>query len=283
MQMHWRFCPADDSGDTKAEGLGDVHTLHTNAVKCLSYSHPSKILFSGGEDGRYISYDMAHEKKIYEDKVGRTLNIVQNPMDHRINALTLYSHMTQLILMDERIPVTPVLKLGYAGSTKTFKIPIPSWHPEGGLLSFGGTEEGIINIWDVRWNKINCIESQRPGSGVVTGDIRFDNETTFSSSNSSSNSSSINNNNGSKTRSGSGYNNNNNDNISTNGQQQQQQQHQHPIFREAAILKGQSIRNRPGGPTQILEVGGKLVICAAFHPTKNVLISQTVDNSISFM
>lgn len=53
--------------------------------------------------------------------------------------------------------------MGYplAGQEKISKLNIPSWHPGGGLVCTGTKDDGgILNIWDVRWNK--TVQGIRP-------------------------------------------------------------------------------------------------------------------------
>ncbi|KAI1315633.1 hypothetical protein EDD11_000586 [Mortierella claussenii] len=268
--MHWRFCPQDESGDTRAEGLGDIHTLHTRPVNALVYSHTSQTIFSGGEDGRYISYDLAHSKPIYETKLGRILHLTQNPIDPRINAVTLNSQFLQLALMDERAPQQPVLKLGFESNNKNSKIPVPSWHPDGGLLSMGTTTNGTVYLWDVRWKGIKLESKLRPGMGVVTGDVSFDNVVT------NHNSHNVDNINGSSANSDSTR-------AATTAVTMKVKRHQHPIFRHISGTSTLKARKHPGGPSQILDISEKAVINAAFHPTKNVMIVQSADNTLGFM
>ncbi|KAF9436536.1 hypothetical protein BGZ76_003657 [Entomortierella beljakovae] len=173
---HWKFRPpvTDTITTYDPEGLDQIHKLHTNTVTSLEYSHISKNLYSGGRDGRYVCYNLEHEKVYSEVKLGTISHINRNPADPRINLVTLQTHSDQFLLMDERIPGRHVLKLGFKTESTITKQSYPSWHPDGGLICAGTIENGVVNVWDIRWSNIKSPLSRRPGSGVVTGDVQFD-------------------------------------------------------------------------------------------------------------
>ncbi|KAF9181609.1 hypothetical protein BGZ51_005301 [Haplosporangium sp. Z 767] len=236
---HWKFHPPNhqSEGVYDPEGLGEVHNIHTGAITSVVYSHTSKILHSGGMDRQYIMYDMEHEKSISIQKFGQVLHIVQNPLDPRINAITLSQRTQQYILTDERTPGQIVLTFGYHCPNKISKLSFPSWHPDGGLFCTGTAQSGSINIWDVRWSGMTVEASQRPGAGIITGDVHFDGLD-----------------HGARRR--------------------------HSIFQSRPL--DPSFVRSTGDPSQIIEVGGKRVMHACFHPTKNVLMLQNADCSLTF-
>ncbi|KAG0000533.1 hypothetical protein BGZ79_005816 [Entomortierella chlamydospora] len=240
---HWKFHARSDENQSQyePEGLRSVHKLHSNAISSVAYSHISKNLYSGGKDCRYICFSLEHEKVVKELKLGYIIHINQNPVDPRISAVTLQSLTDQYMLMDERTPGHQVLRLGYTPGHKPSKITHPSWHPEGGLFCSGTDVDGVVNVWDIRWSGIKNTYHQRPGSGIVTGDVQFDRVITGSEA-----------------------------------------PPRHPIFRKRLPTEGY-YRSMAGGPSQILELGGKKVLHAGFHPTKNVMIALNSDSSLTFM
>ncbi|KAF9116364.1 hypothetical protein BGX27_003047 [Mortierella sp. AM989] len=240
---HWKFhAPSGDNEKPyDPEGLTVVHKLHSNAITSIIYSHISKNLFTGGKDSRYITFNMEHEKVVKEVKLGDILHINQNPVDPRINAVTLQGRSEQYLLMDERTPAQPVLRMGYTTDSKNSKLTHPSWHPEGGLFCSGTQFDGAVNVWDIRWNGIKNAYNRRPGVGVVTGDVQFDRVIT-----------------------------------GDNGPSR------HPIFRKRQPIEG-FYRDTVGGPSQIMNLGGKKIIHAGFHPSKSVMIIQNADSTMGFM
>ncbi|KAF8938041.1 hypothetical protein BGZ58_001679 [Dissophora ornata] len=199
-------------------------------------------LFSGGLDKKYISYDLEHDKAIHEQRLGPVTHILQNPTDPRINVVSLLRKSHQYVLMDERAPTLPVLTLGYPTTNVISRLSAPSWQPEGGLLCTGASEDGVVNVWDVRWNGIRLNYNQRPGAGVVTGDVHFDSIVTTG--------------------------------CGASG---------HPIFRNRPPLYGDTSSRTAGGPSQILNLGGKRIVHACFHPVKNVMMILNKDGSMAFM
>ncbi|KAI8599853.1 WD40-repeat-containing domain protein [Dissophora ornata] len=241
---HWKFHAPDGQGDRTydPQGLDAVHHLHSNAVTSVAYSYYSKTLFSGGLDKKYISYDLEHDKAIHEQRLGPVTHILQNPTDPRINVVSLLRKSHQYVLMDERAPTLPVLTLGYPTTNVISRLSAPSWQPEGGLLCTGASEDGVVNVWDVRWNGIRLNYNQRPGAGVVTGDVHFDSIVTTG--------------------------------CGASG---------HPIFRNRPPLYGDTSSRTAGGPSQILNLGGKRIVHACFHPVKNVMMILNKDGSMAFM
>ena len=58
-------------------------------------------------------------------------------------------------LLDHRL-ANQVVQIYNCPTTRNIsKLAVPSWHPAGGLICSGtkDEEEGVLNIWDVRWNQ----------------------------------------------------------------------------------------------------------------------------------
>ncbi|KAF9284222.1 hypothetical protein BGZ68_004826 [Mortierella alpina] len=242
--FHWKFlAPSGDTNSTYVpEKLEQLHQSHTAPITGAHYSHHSKTLYTCGLDSRYVNYDIEAQRIIgnYEPDLGKLIHITQNPVDPRINTLTSLSRNQQYSLMDERTPGKPVLKFGFIAANPISKLSNPSWHPDGGLFCTGTSIEGETMLWDVRWNGIRMESNRRPGSGVVTGNVKFNNNTAG----------------------GPGS---------------------HPIFKSHHHSEKRPRADPPGGPSQILNVGGARVINTLFHPTRNVMISQNSDMSLTFM
>ncbi|KAF9954417.1 hypothetical protein BGZ65_004023 [Modicella reniformis] len=242
----WKFRPrgSQSSKVYQSQGLSELHQMHSKSIAAIMYSHTSKILYTGGDDGKYISYDLEHQKLIKERQFeAAVIHIVQNPADPRINVATQQSRAQQYALMDERTPDETVLTVGYRTPNKISKLPIPSWQPGGGLLSTGVNSDGIIHLWDIRWNSIKFEYGRRPGAGVVTEDVQFNS-------------------------------------VAVPGRVGVQS---HPIFRNAPPQLEFPSRETIGAPSQILDVGGKTVIQACFHPTRNVMMLMNTDSNLTFM
>ncbi|KAG0323581.1 hypothetical protein BGZ99_002714 [Dissophora globulifera] len=240
--IHWDFEAPDANGmnELRPAGLHQLHRLHSNSVNSLSYCHQSKILYSGGRDKRYIAFDMMHEKVVRQLMLGPIAHIVENPVDPRINLVTLMGTKDQYILMDERTPDSPVLTVGYPSDKTVSRLSAPTWHSEGGLVCAGAVNKGLINLWDVRWSGIGSDFSRRPGAGVVTGDVQFDNVVVGAT--------------------------------------------KHPVFHSTLPAGYRRFGGKTmGGPSQILDVGGEIVMQACFHPNKNVLMVLNRDCSLTFM
>ncbi|KAI8346210.1 hypothetical protein B0O80DRAFT_431015 [Mortierella sp. GBAus27b] len=238
--FHWKFGPPDNQSLTgyEPQGLVELHQAHSNSITSTMYSHTSKTLYSGGLDGKYVSFSLEHQKVIREQRLGQVLHIVQNPMDPRINLVAVLSRSRQYLLVDERTPTQTVLNVGYWTQSKISKLSVPSWQPGGGLLCTGASTDGAIYLWDVRWNSIKTEINRRPGKGVVIGDVKY------------------------------------------NGAVKSQN---HPIFRNQLLQPEVPLRDTPGGPSQILEIPGKKVVQACFHPTKNVMMIINSDCNLTFM
>ncbi|KAG0238287.1 hypothetical protein BGX31_003318 [Mortierella sp. GBA43] len=238
--FHWKFGPPDNQSLTgyEPQGLVELHQAHSNSITSTMYSHTSKTLYSGGLDGKYVSFSLEHQKVIREQRLGQVLHIVQNPMDPRINLVAVLSRSRQYLLVDERTPTQTVLNVGYWTQSKISKLSVPSWQPGGGLLCTGASTDGAIYLWDVRWNSIKTEINRRPGKGVVIGDVKY------------------------------------------NGAVKSQN---HPIFRNQLLQPEVPLRDTPGGPSQILEIPGKKVVQACFHPTKNVMMIINSDCNLTFI
>ncbi|KAF9348952.1 hypothetical protein BGX34_002137 [Mortierella sp. NVP85] len=171
--FHWKFGPPDSQSLTgyEPQGLVELHQAHSNSICCTNYSHTSKLLYSGGLDGKYVSFNLEEQKVVSEQRlVGKVSHIVQNPMDPRINLVATLGYSRQYLLMDERTPTQPALTLGYQATAQTSKLSVPSWQPGGGLVCTGTNTEGMLYLWDVRWSGVKLDYKRRPGVGVVTGD-----------------------------------------------------------------------------------------------------------------
>ena len=103
--------------------------------------------------------DVASEYKNQER--GRINYITINPRDPN---LLLISHATtsnQLSVHDYRLKLDhPVLRFGFESADNLSRQVVPSWHPEGALVSSGMQAETKINIWDVRWVDVQRGRSQ---------------------------------------------------------------------------------------------------------------------------
>ncbi|CAO3569451.1 unnamed protein product [Mortierella alpina] len=254
--FHWKFlAPNGDPNSTYVpEKLEQLHQSHTAPITGAHYSHHSKTLYTCGLDSRYVNYDIEAQRIIgnYEPNLGKLIHITQNPVDPRINALTSLSRNQQFSLMDERTPGRSVLRFGFVAVNPISKLSNPSWHPDGGLFCTGTNVEGETMLWDVRWNGIRMETHRRPGAGVVTGNVKFNNTT------------------GTGTGTGTAA------AAAAAGS--------HPIFKNNHHHSEKRTRaGLPGGPSQILNVGGARVINTLFHPTRNVMISQNSDMSLTFM
>lgn len=75
--------------------------------------------------------------------------------------------------MDERVASKPILRFGYPSEKNQSIMSIPSWHQDGALFTSGTLEDGIVNIWDIRWNALPLDPSRRPGGGLVYGNGPF--------------------------------------------------------------------------------------------------------------
>jgi hypothetical protein len=59
----------------------------------------------------------------------------------------------------------------------------------------------------------------------------------------------------------------------------------HPILwanNQQLKVSGRSSSDRKGGPTQVIDVGGNKVAQALFHPTRDVIMIQNFDGTLSF-
>ncbi|KAI9233235.1 MAG: hypothetical protein BYD32DRAFT_135293 [Podila humilis] len=168
---HWKFLAEVDEEHKpipeKPEGLTFIHDYHKSSVLSLSFSHHAGILYSGGKDNYYIGYDMQHQAVARKDKLRCIYHITQNPADARLNLLTYYDRKGQFEIMDERVASKPILRIGYPSEKNQSIMSIPSWHQDGALFTSGTLEDGIVNIWDIRWNALPLDPSRRPGGGLV--------------------------------------------------------------------------------------------------------------------
>ncbi|KAF9581354.1 hypothetical protein BGW38_001664, partial [Lunasporangiospora selenospora] len=173
---HWKFQPPSGHGETvyEPQGLEELHHEHTATITSTLYNHQSKLLYSGGIDGRYVCYDLVKDTVLWQLRVGSVVRIIQNPVDPRINGIARLTKKAQYALVDERTPGRAVLEFGYDIPKRVSKLSIPSWHPEGGILCSGTHAEGIVMLWDVRWSSIAMEHTRRPGQGVVTRGMTVD-------------------------------------------------------------------------------------------------------------
>ncbi|KAF9350858.1 hypothetical protein BGX26_011011 [Mortierella sp. AD094] len=259
---HWKFhAPTgENQNQYEPEGLKSVHKLHSNAITSVAYSHISKNLHSGGKDCRYICFSLEHEKVVKEVKLGYIIHINQNPVDPRISAVTLFittennnnnnnnnNNISVQSLADQYLLMderTPGQQVLRLGYTPDHK-PSKITHPS------WHPEGGLF-----------CSGTNIDGT-VNVWDIRWMGiKNTY------------------HRRPGSG--------IVTGDVQFDRvitgndAPSRHPIFRKRLPIEGY-YRETSGGPSQVLEVGGKKVLHAGFHPTKNVMIVQNSDSSLAFM
>ncbi|KAG0380208.1 hypothetical protein BGX24_009636 [Mortierella sp. AD032] len=263
--IHWRFTRRDSGGFT-AGGMAGIHSLHSNTILSTMYSHTSKRLHSGGLDGRYVVYDMVHRGAVCNEKMGKIVHIIQNPADPRIQAVVFSSDSKesskmskkphQYQLLDDRVPGQKVLALDHKNPTNVSKFTTPSWHTEGGLFCSGTDDDGIVNIWDVRWAGMRLDDASRPGAvGVVSADLT---ESGIQAARAE---------------------------AEANGMDGAYFDLQHPIFwstNQRQRVQSRSSLHRLGGPSQVVKVGGNKVAQALFHPTRNVVMVQNFDGSLTF-
>ncbi|KAG0270095.1 hypothetical protein BGZ95_001807, partial [Linnemannia exigua] len=227
--IHWRFTRRD-SGGFAAGGMTGIHSLHSNTILSTMYSHTSKRLHSGGLDGRFSSDSKDSSK--------------------------MSKKLQQYQLLDERVPDQKVLTLDHKNPTNVSKFTTPSWHTEGGLFCSGTDDDGIVNIWDVRWAGMRLNDASRPGAvGVVSADLT---EAGIQAARAE---------------------------AVANGMDGAYFDLQHPIFwstNQRQRAQSRSSSHRLGGPSQVVNVGGNKVAQALFHPTRNVVMVQNFDGSLTF-
>lgn len=133
------------------------------------------------------------------------------------------------------------------------KFSTPSWHTEGGLFCSGTENDGLINIWDIRWTGIRLDDKTRPGTGCVTVDISEDGIKAARAMAPMRNVGDF--------------------------------DRKHPILwanNQRLKVAGRSSSARKCGPTQVVDVGGNKVAQALFHPTRDVVMIQNFDGALSF-
>ncbi|KAF9906948.1 hypothetical protein EC991_011422 [Linnemannia zychae] len=259
--IHWRFTKRE-SGGFIGGGMANIHSIHSNTILSTMYSHTSGHLHSGGLDSRYIVYDIAHKNAVHNVKMGKIVHILQNPADPRVQAIVFSESKDsgtkkayQYQLLDERVAGLKVLSLDHKGLSNVSKLSTPSWHTEGGLFCSGTDADGMINIWDVRWAGIRLDDASRPEAvGAVVADLS---EAGIQAARAE---------------------------AEAHGEGAAFDQ-QHPMLwsvnRRQRVISRSSL-HRKGGPSQILNVGGNKIAQALFHPTRNVVMVQHFDGTLTF-
>ncbi|KAG0046890.1 hypothetical protein BGZ83_007965 [Gryganskiella cystojenkinii] len=170
----WRLNVNEDLDPAHAYsaiGLIELHQHHIAPISSIMYSHQTKTLFSGGAGGQYLSYDIDTNSVLknfkFQNRKTDVFHILECPTDPNINLVVTSQNSEQYQLMDHRLPNPVVQVLSYPTTQNISKLAVPSWHPDGGLVLTGTKEgEGMLNIWDVRWNKIT--NGIRPGGYHTT-------------------------------------------------------------------------------------------------------------------
>jgi len=91
----------------------------------------------------------------YKEKDGRINSIQQNPVDPNLFLVCQALTCNQISLHDHRQRFErAVLCFGSDGADRLSKQIMPSWHPNGAIVSCGMQTESKINIWDIRWKDV---------------------------------------------------------------------------------------------------------------------------------
>ncbi|KAG0057339.1 hypothetical protein BGZ83_011582 [Gryganskiella cystojenkinii] len=164
--IHWKFLPRNSEGEYVPVQQRLIHSKHTSTIHTLCYEPQKSLLVSGGADGRLIAYDLMRSDVVSEyrnQERGRINYITANPKDPNLFLLSHASTNNQLSVHDIRVGMDqPVLRFGFQSADNLSRHVVPSWHPEGALVSSGMQVEPKINIWDVRWVDVH----RGPGQSI---------------------------------------------------------------------------------------------------------------------
>ncbi|KAF9188268.1 hypothetical protein BGZ50_001446 [Haplosporangium sp. Z 11] len=156
--IHWKFRAENSEGECVPIQQKLIHNKHTSTIQALSYSPQNRTLYSGGSDCKIVAWDMARSHVLFENRNverGRINSIVQNPVDPNLLLVCHANTNNQLALHDTRQRFQdPVLRFGFQCADNLSRQVMPSWHPNGAIVSCGTQSEAKINIWDVRWKDV---------------------------------------------------------------------------------------------------------------------------------
>ncbi|KAF9357651.1 hypothetical protein BGX34_009280 [Mortierella sp. NVP85] len=168
--VHWRFA-SNSNGFCSPIQQQRIHSKHTSSVQTLCYAPQKNVLFSGGSDCKVVGWDMVRSEVVleYKEKDGRINSIQQNPVDPNLFLICQALTCNQISLHDNRQRFErAVLCFGSDGADRLSKQILPSWHPNGALVSCGMQTESKINIWDIRWKDVR----RGPGQSIDVHDKR---------------------------------------------------------------------------------------------------------------
>ncbi|KAF9582618.1 hypothetical protein BGW38_010966 [Lunasporangiospora selenospora] len=153
--IQWKFSNDNTNGDYTPVRQRAIHSKHTSTIQSIYYAPHSQTLYSGGMDCKVLGWNMERSDIVLEHKSvdqGRITHLAPNPQDMNLMLICHATTSNQLTLHDMRTRFeTPVLKFGFHCADNLSKCIMPSWHPDGALVSCGMQVESKINIWDIRW------------------------------------------------------------------------------------------------------------------------------------
>eukprot|EP00027_Filamoeba_sp_ATCC50430_P012186 CAMPEP_0168574650 /NCGR_PEP_ID=MMETSP0413-20121227/19211_1 /TAXON_ID=136452 /ORGANISM="Filamoeba nolandi, Strain NC-AS-23-1" /LENGTH=210 /DNA_ID=CAMNT_0008608041 /DNA_START=1 /DNA_END=629 /DNA_ORIENTATION=- len=149
--------------DNETPSVDFVHAEHTSEVSCVAQHSQSYLLLSGGQDRRFIAWNIDQERAEHVEKLPAAVTSVkENPADPNLLLLSMQSRTNQLRSVDYRT-MKPVLHLGYniAETANTTQFITPDWSLNGHLVVCGSTEP-VVNVWDVRYVNVEKEHSTIP-------------------------------------------------------------------------------------------------------------------------
>ncbi|KAF8934808.1 hypothetical protein BGZ58_005444 [Dissophora ornata] len=155
--INWRFTPQNSDGECVPIQQQVIHSKHTSTIQGLCYDRMGRVLYSGGCDCKIVGWDMERSEAVleYKSKDGRINSILQNPVDPSLFLVCQALTSNQLSLHDNRQRFErAVLRFGSECADRLSKQIMPSWHPNGAIVSSGMHSESKINLWDIRWRDV---------------------------------------------------------------------------------------------------------------------------------
>ncbi|KAI7901138.1 WD40-repeat-containing domain protein [Cokeromyces recurvatus] len=127
---------------------------HTSSIQSLFYDKYHNLLFSGGADERFLTFDLQTSYTTRLIRLDHRVNhISQSPVNPNILLLTMATKREQFLIYDRRCPEPTCFKLKF-GQTENENLSRyikPEMHFNGYTVCCGTQAASRLNFWDIRY------------------------------------------------------------------------------------------------------------------------------------
>lgn len=152
----------DDRVRLYQPGLNRMDVAHTGAVTALIYSSNGNLLFSGGEDGRIIGWDMNGSKPVVEFQVGTATVNDLRLLPNQESLIASYSDSAVRVWPLKRKSTDPEAEFMHKADVRCTSIS-----NDGKLMVTGGADK-IVHLWTLTPSNEREVVQFRGHEGTVS-------------------------------------------------------------------------------------------------------------------